>query len=255
MLDIKEEIEFWTGIMRDHGEFQYTNLSPKEVEAIHTASYFMSLFKALHEEVKSFNGELSPIELSNLISKNMVALGQFIQFKRVLLTKLMQCDIALGLPPSFVNHMINEAMEYHRVLCMAQGTLPFNKALENIRLHKVWLPDASGHASAIAAELDPIETELIHKAEKFVKRFDQLFKKAFEMFKMFERTGLEDGGLQYFNHEVEEALQKFICYLEKVKEVRSNCKVYATGMASPLMPDHMMREEKYYIYRVQILHQ
>ncbi|MDF2546030.1 MAG: hypothetical protein K0R93_928 [Anaerosolibacter sp.] len=255
MLDIKKEIEFWTRIMRDHGEFQYTNLSPKEVDTIQTASYFMNLFNGLHEEVKSLAGELSPPVLSNLISKNMMALGQFIQFKRGLLARLMQCDIELGFPPSFINHMINEAMEYHRVLCMTQGTILFNKTLENIRLHKIWLPDASGHASSIAAALDPIETELIHKAEKFMKRFDNLFKKAFEMFKMFERTGLEDGGLQYFNQEVEEELQKFIGYLEKIKEVRSHCKVYATGMASPLMPDHMIREEKYYIYRIQVLHQ
>ncbi len=255
MFDIKKEIEFWTGIMRDHGEFQYTNLSPKEVEAIQTAAYFMNLFKALHEEAKSFTGEIAAQELANLVSKNMVALGQFIQFKRVLLTKLMQCDIELGLPPSFINHMINEAMEYHRVLCMAQGTIPFNRALENIRLHKVWLPDASGHASSIAAELDPIETELIHKAEKFVKRFDLLFKKAFEMYKMFERTGLEDGGLEYFNKEVEEEIDKFICYLELVKEARGKCKVYATGLTSPLLPDHMQREEKYYMYRIQMLHQ
>lgn len=30
MFDVKKEIEFWTGIMRDHALFQYNALSPKK---------------------------------------------------------------------------------------------------------------------------------------------------------------------------------------------------------------------------------
>lgn len=183
--------------MRDHGEFQYTLLSPKEKEGINTVAHFMKLFEKLNKEVPSSTRDLSPKALSALIKKNKEALTQFINFKRTLLAKLMKCDIELGIPPSFLNHMINEALEYYRVLCFFDKTIPFNNVLENIRLHKVWLPDASGHASAIAADLDPIEFNLIHEARDFIKKFDYLFKKAFEMYDMFKRTGLENGGLQY----------------------------------------------------------
>ncbi len=252
MLDIQEEIKFWTQIMRDHGEFQYTNLSPKEKEAINTAAHFIKLFEKLHKEICSSSRKLSPKALSNLVNKNKEALTQFINFKRVLLSRLITCDIELGMPPSFLNHMINEALEYYNVLCLFDQTAPFNKVLENIRLHKVWLPDASGHASAIAADLDPIEFNLIHEARDYVNKFDHLFKKAFEMYNMFKRTKLENG-LQYFNNEVKITLEDFICFLEKLENISKQCKIYKVGTFSHLMPNHMIREEKYYIYRVNLI--
>ncbi len=254
MLNLREEIIFWTEIMRDHSEFQYTTLSPREVEYIGQAQYYMQLFESLNQEAKGYKDKSTPADEANLIQKNMTALLNFIQFKRSIVYRLMTCGIEIGLPPSFINHMINEAMEYYRVLCMAQGTMPMNIALENIRLHNIWLPDASGHASAVGAELDPVETKLIKKAEYFVKIFDKLFKKAVEMYQIFERTGLQDGSLGYFNEEVAKEIDAFICYLEEVKTAREQCVVQATGIFGPLMPDHMIREEKYYLYRIQLLY-
>jgi hypothetical protein len=251
MLDIRKEIEFWTQIMRDHGEFQYLNLSINEVEVIRTAINFRNWFDKLNMEVKSISGELSPSALSNLISTNEMAVTQFIEFKKMMLKRLMKCDIQLGMTPSFLNHMINEALEFYRVLNIAQGAIPLNRVLENIRLHKVWLPDAAGHASAIAAELDAIESLYVNTAQEFAKKFNELFKKAFEMYKMFERTGIENGGLHHFNREVEETLESFIVFLNKVEKLRMECKVYSTGMVLPLLPNHMIREEKYYIYRIE----
>jgi len=252
MLDIQKEIEFWTEIMRDHSKFQHDSLSPKEIDTIQTTNYFMNLFDTLHQEVLNIS-ELTKVSLANIISKNKTVLTQFIQFKQMMLTKLMKCEIELGMPPSFLNHMINEAMEYYRVLCIADGSLQFNKILENIRLHKVWLPDASGHASFFVSELDPIESKYIKEGNEFVLRFDNLFKKAFEMYTMFERTGLEDGGLYQFNHEIEMTLSDFISYLEKIENLKKACKIYSTGKMTPLSPNHMIREENYYIYRIQTL--
>lgn len=251
MLNIQNEIEFWTRIMRDHAEFQYISLSPTETESINTAADFLNLFQTLNQEIHMSNRELSPTELTVLVDKNKTAVIKFINFKKLMLTRLMKCDIELGMTPSFLNHMINEAMEYYRILCLFEETIPFDIALENIRLHKVWLPDASGHASAIASELDAIETSLIHESQYFIKKFDGLFKKAFEMYNMFKRTGLENGGLLYFNNQVELALEQFICFLEKLEKLSKECKIYKSGTTSPLIPNHMIREEKYYMYRIQ----
>ncbi len=234
--------------MSDHAKFQYLSLSPNESEEIHMSSYFQNLFKELNDMV--MNKEAF---VPQLISKNKDAVNHFIQFKIILLKKLMKCEIELGMAPTFINHMINEAMEYYRVLCIADDTIAYNSVLENIRLHKVWLPDASGHANFIASHLDAVERPYINKALEFEKRFDHLFKKAFEMYKLFERTGLKDKRLNYFNQEVEETLEQFILFLENLQKLRKDCKIYATGLISPLVPNHMMREEKYYIYRVKSL--
>ncbi|ERJ12183.1 DUF2935 domain-containing protein [Haloplasma contractile] len=252
-LDIIKEIRFWTEIMRDHAEFQYTNLSPNETDVIKSAAYYMDLFKELHSEVGESNGQLSVEQVEGLISKNKIALMRFIEFKKTLMARLMKCEIKLGMPPSFVNHMINEAMEFYLVLCLADGTVSYDHTLENLRLHKIWLPDASGHASFIASDLDAVETSYIKEADEFVKKFDGLFKKAFEMYKMFERIGLNNGALRHFNSQVEHTLDDFICYLEKIEKLRKGCNVYGTGSLTPLAPGHMIREEQYYLYRVKAL--
>lgn len=244
-MDIRKEIEFWTNIMRDHGEFQLTSLAPEEKDVARRASYFMNLFEKLNDEVKTNRNSIP-----DLISICKDAVKQFIDFKRHMLTGLMTCNLKLRMTPSFLNHMINEALEFLHVLNLADHTLPCNNTLENIRLHKIWLPDASGHASAVATELDAIEVKLGKEAREFSKKFDGLFKKAFEMYHMYERTGLENGALCHFNEEVIKTLKDFINYLDRIERYRKECSIYASGTFSPLIPNHMIREESYYIYKI-----
>jgi hypothetical protein len=255
MFNIKKEIEFWTRIMRDHGEFQYTSLAPNEYNYIKRARYFMDVFENLHEEARNLPDDISNKDALSLIPKNIVALQQFVDFKREMLTMLVKCNIGLGLTPTFLNHMINEAMEYYRVLCIIQGTIPYNAALENIRLHKVWLPDASGHASAIASDLDAVESEFVYIGDKFSKRFRELFIKSYEMYKIFERTGVENGSLLYLNKEVEKEIDKFITYLESVEVLRESCNLLGSGTLKSLIPNHMIREEQYYMNRIKMLYE
>lgn len=248
-MDIRNEIEFWTRIMRDHGEFQYYSLASNETEAISTAQYFMNLFEGLlHLEAMS-NQE----SVTNLISRSKVALTQFINFKRYLLSSLMTCNIKLGMTPTFLNHMINEALEFMHVLNLADRTIPYNNTIELLRLHNIWLPDASGHASSVAAELDPVEADFIKEANEFTKKFDNLSKKAFSMYTMYERTRLVDGAVHRFNEQVINTLTEFISFLEKVEDLRDECSIYSSGTFSPLLPNHMMREEGYYIYKINEL--
>lgn len=249
-MDIIQEIEFWTGIMRDHAEFQFTSLAPTENEAIQRTVFFMDLFERLNLEAAANREKGSAKEI---IADSKRAVKQFIEFKKHLLKGLMTCNIELRMAPSFLNHMINEALEFKRVLDISDGTIPHNRVLENIRLHKVWLPDASGHANNISSELDAIESELKKEAQKYAKKFDCLFKKAFEMYTMYERTGLENGALYRFNDDVIKTLTDFIYFLEKVEDLRDECKAFGTGTFSPLVPNHMMREESYYIYKVKQL--
>ena len=251
MFDIRKEIAFWTGIMRDHAIFQYNSLSPKESKYVSRAQYFMEIFKNLQDEASRFPAKVPSAELTNLVWKNMVALTNFIEFKRHMLAQLMKCELTMDMPPTFLNHMINEALEYYRVLCMTQDTIPHNRVLENLRLHKIWLPDASGHASFIGASFDPVEADLIKKSKRFVEIFDNLHKKAIKMYMIYERTCLEDGALTYFNCQVEQAIKDFVAFLEMVESLRKECKVLGTIM--PLEPNHMIREEIYYLYRTQNL--
>lgn len=132
-------------------------------------------------------------------------------------------------------------MEFYRVLDIVKRNIGTNGVLEDIRLHKIWLQDASGHARYIAGSIDGIESNFLYEVQDFEIRFDNLFKKAYELDIMLEKTGLDDGGIDYFNQEV-----------EKIEGLKTTCKVYTTGTFKPLSPNHMIREEKYYIYRVKL---
>src|SRR5690554_6092040 len=116
MLDIKKEIEFWSLIMRDHALFQNTSLSLKEKDAIKTVQYFINQFSSFHQEVK-IGDSLS----DDFIKKVKSVLKHFIQFKKLILIKLMKCDIEIAMTPTFLNHMINEALEYLYVLNLTRS--------------------------------------------------------------------------------------------------------------------------------------
>jgi hypothetical protein len=253
MLDIRKEIEFWTHILRDHALFQFTSLSPKETETARTAQCFQEMFEQLHQEVLYADEEKSPTVITEIISKNKTAVTQFVQFKKVLMTELLKCNLEMSMTPTFINHMINEAMEYYRVLCMAEEGVEINRSLEMLRLHTVWLPDASGHAKFIASELDGIEAPNIEEAEDFMEEFDQLFKKARELHIMLDRTKLSDGLVSHFNSEVAKVVDEFLSFLEMLRTLRKDCRITAAGTFSELVPDHMIREEQYYMYRISAL--
>ncbi len=253
MFDIVKEIEFWTHIMRDHALFQHTGLSPRETETINKTQHFYNLFDQLHQNISKLPAEINPEIIPNLLAENKTAVVQFTQFKKKLLEKLMSCRIELAMSPSFLNHMINEAMEYYRFLCIADESLRYNKVLENIRLHKVWLPDASGHAKYVASQLDGIEGVYYNEAIDFMHRFDEAFKKANEMYLMYERITRRNGELEHFNTETEMSMNNFIVFLETVRQLKKECKLFTTGTFSPLILDHMIREEKYYLTRIKCL--
>jgi len=247
MLTPVEKIYFWSGIMRDHAEFFLLTLSHRETEFINTAQYYKSAFESLGNEAKqiSTNKKTAVVDLT---TKTFDLLKDFINFKQLAVRRLLKCEIELNMPPSFINHMINEAMEFYRDISDISIRDYLSVVEENILLHKIWLPDASGHAAAIADELDPTETMYIKQAQEFQKAFDNLFIKAVELGQMLDRAYLDNGTLEWFNKEVEEKIKGFIKFLTKIMELREKCKIL--GTLDPLMPDHMIREEKYYLANI-----
>lgn len=248
MLNLLQEIYFWSGIMRDHSEFIITALSCRELEYARSAKDYQNAFIALHQDVATTHHYAELPYTAVLINRSVTLLNSFIGFKKIILKKLLECDIEINLPPTFVNHMINEALEFYRVLCLAANAGPWNITEMNIHLHKIWLPDAAGHAATIAADLDPTEAELIKTAESFRKDFDNLFIKATELGQMLERACLDAESLKFLNEQVEEKINEFMCYLGRIRELRQKCK--ALGSINPLVPDHMIREEKYYLSKI-----
>ncbi len=251
MLNPTEELSFWSGIMEDHAEFFLLTLSYREGELIKKAEHYKTQFAQYEMESKDISTKSNSNFSPNFITNVMATLLDFINFKRQLLRKLLQCQIEINLPPTFVNHQINEAMEFYRSLCMILSNEKVNPVSENILLHKIWLPDAAGHAASISGGLDPTEYLLKKEADEFKNTFEHLFIKATELGMELDRAELSDGSLKYLNEEVDDKITEFICYLDKIKDLRNNCS--ALSFLKPLFPDHMAREEIYYLSNIKML--
>lgn len=240
----KGDIVFWTGIMRDHAIFQINSFSPSEANYVRSSMQYMNFFQQTLNRLEGGESleDVIPVLINGLVS--------FINYKKILLNGLMTCRIQMNLPPSLINHMINEAMEFKDLLVMPEK-IDLRMPLQLAKWIKTWVLDASGHAAAIAAFLDPVEGLLAGETKKFMEDFSKLTLKASELELMISRTGIKYEALKYLAHEAVEMMERFILLLEKVKMLRMTCRILAMGTLSPLLPDHMIREHRYFINKIK----
>lgn len=174
----------------------------------------------------------------------------FIEYKKMLLKGLLTCCLQMNLPPSLINHQINEAMGFRTLLTMPVQS-KIDTPIELVNRLKIWLADSVGHAAGLAAFLDPAEGLLSEEIANFKGTFNKLLTKASELDMMLSKTCLRDGALKYLGEETVNLMEMFICFLEKVKKLRISCKVLGVGTLSPLIPDHFIREHKYFIEKIK----
>lgn len=243
MLDYKCELLFWAGIMRDHAVFQVNALAPTEQTYIQYSMYYRDFFEQMIGELEKTK------DYKILLSDLLQGLQCFIEYKRVLLKGLTMCQIQMNLPPSLINHQINEAMEFMALLTAPQQCLCNMMNLAGYI--KIWLTDGIGHAAAVTGFLDPSEELLQEEALKYKMIFGKLQIKASEIEMIMNKTGLQDGSLKLLADETIEWMCKFIDYLDKVRKLRCSCKALAFGTFSPEVPDHFIREHEYFIAKIK----
>ena len=236
----KFEHGFWLQILGDHARFIHDSLAPKEQQEIDTANKFIQIFDQLLENVQ---GE-SLVSLSN---KALEESNTFREFKLHLIKRHLIGEIEIGLGPTFLSHMVNELEEYLRVLdYLKQGKVP--PIFHELHHHMLWLLDAAGHAGAISDNLDRIEKKIKKKSNHFLKDFEAFYLKAVEL-TGFLRTDLSSFPvLEKFNQDTSLEMKFFMNFLAEIEELGLSKK--ALGTFAPLMADHMMREECYYLTKL-----
>ncbi|TCZ77068.1 DUF2935 domain-containing protein [Paenibacillus albiflavus] len=238
------EHRFWLQILGDHSRFIFNSLSPKETADIQTAEQFIQAFDQLLGQARSMHSD------SQLGSLNQQAYSLTInlrKFKLNILERLLVGKIATGLTPTFFNHMVNELEEYLRILkCLLEGkSVPQFDALHHDLL---WLSDAIFHAAVISSDLDYVEKRLIHKSQKYEEHFQQFYLKSIEM-ASFMRTQLRDfPAFRRLHTDIDIEMNLFRSFLRELEDLELSAEVL--GRISPLMPDHMMREECYYLLKL-----
>ncbi len=237
------EHRFWLQVLGDHGRFILNALSPKEKEKIDIAKNFIVLFDGLLNKARQ---NIHDKELDNLTEEALRHSRSFRIFKLNLLKEHLVGNISINLPPTFLNHMVNELDEYLAILnCFMANKYPEAHA---VHYHLLWLLDGVGHANAIHCNLDDVEKDLRKKSKEFAKQFDSLHEKSME-FAGYMRTSLTKfPALSRLNKQAEVEMLMFMGFLKELQEMRLDKE--ALGTIAPLMLDHMYREECYYLTKL-----
>jgi hypothetical protein len=239
------EHRFWLQILGDHARFILTNLSPRETEEVDRAQQFMAEYDTLLEAARR-----DDLASSQLDALNRMALQQtsaLREFKLHLLRRHLTEKIEFWLPPSFLNHMVNELEEYQRILralLKGEGVPRFHP----VHHHLLWLLDAAGHATALEDRLDAVEKLLKKRSMKFTKHFEALYMKAIEAAGFLRTNLIEFPALSRLNREAELEIKLFQGFLLELEEMELTQEVLSTLL--PLLPDHMFREECYYLTKL-----
>ncbi len=236
----KFEHGFWLQVLGDHARFIHDSLAPEEKEEIKMAKHFIQVFDHLLARVPE--GDF--IELSKQADE---AGKRLREFKLHIIELHLIGKIKIGLGPTFINHMVNELEEYLRILTyLKKGEVP--PVFHELHHHLLWLLDAAGHAGAISDNMDRIEKKIKSKSDHFTKEFEDFYLKAVEM-TGFLRTNLSSfPALERFNHNVSLEMKLFSNFLNEIEELELSKE--ALGTFAPLMADHMMREECYYLIKL-----
>lgn len=112
----------------------------------------------------------------------------------------------------------------------------------------LWLPDAAGHASAIAMDLDGVEKRLIQKSKRFEQHFNEFYLKAIELTGYMRTMREHYPSLARFHIDVNMEMSVFMMFLNEIEELELSAELLSR--INPLMPDHMFREECYYLLKL-----
>ena len=234
------EHRFWLQILGDHSRFIHDALAPVERQDIEIASQFIGIFDQLLEKVNEEN-------LSQLTAAAESETLKLRDFKLSLIKKHLLGDIKIHLSPTFINHMVNELEEYVRILSYLKSK-KIPPVLHELHYHLVWLLDAAGHAGAISTNLDQVEKRLKEKSDQYMKHFIDFYLKSVEM-AGYLRTNLSTfPALEKMNLEVTLEMKLFRHFLQELEKLELSAK--ALGTFAPLMADHMLREECYYLLKL-----
>lgn len=238
------ELRFWMQILGDHSRFIYESLAPKEQEYIEKADEFIKKFDHLLMTARQ------PLYGENLLSllKDVIsATRQLRTFKLKLIEEHLIGSIGIFLPPSFLNHMVNELEEGLRIFSyLVKKEVP--PEVHPLHHDLLWLLDAAGHAGAINDNLDRVEKNLREQGSKFTKEWEDFYLKAVELVGYLRSNITQFPALDKFHEDIELEMIVFKSFLREIEELELNKEIL--GVLTPLMADHMAREECYYLMKL-----
>lgn len=238
MGSIDFENRFWLQILGDHLRFFEKTLASTEKEFLNRTLNLKTRFDNALENARK------PLNVTNEALSLSLELRQL---KADILKQHLVGKVSISLPPTFINHMLNEIDEYIRLLTEFKntGSIVESNVLHH---HKLWLPDAAGHTDGVICNLDSVESDKRKELKKLQKEFKCLWEKTVEAIGYLHSGVINIPAIDTLTIKADFEIRLFIQLLEEIREMRIDKTLL--GTLEPLMADHMIREEMYYLRKL-----
>jgi hypothetical protein len=235
------ELDFWLRIMGDHARLIKTSLRQADSNLVVVAENFREIYDRLVEKVKNDRRDL---EFCNEILSTVIS---FREFKRELLGESLRNNEVTCLSPTVYHHMLNELEEFLKVIHDLQSDNPLYDNI--IASHLLWISDAAGHAAMLQSLFDKTEYSYRDEAKAFENAFDKMYLAGVAIAGFFRSD----------SHTAQPKLDAYTCgnaglireFMEFLREIKAQTEQNRlAGNIIPLLPDHMLREERYYLQKI-----
>lgn len=169
--------------------------------------------------------------ISELNRQTLPLVKSLIKFKSDILNKVLSCKMYTTNYPLLINHIMNEAKMYHKLLTKIENGESFD-AKYICEQELFWNNIMKEHAEFIRGMLDPSEKELILTADKYADEYEEII------------SQYDD----YRNDVSNASLNETIAFRNfKIAGVEGilNCKI--KSIIVPLLADHVLREANHFI--------
>lgn len=184
---------------------------------------------------------VNPVLVQNVsvLNDNAINLvATLIGVKQRILDEVSACRMFTFLYPTLLEHVIQEAKMYLRMLQKLQRGEGFDGLREIGGQEVFWDHIMGDHATFIRGLLDPSEEALIDKANDFAKEFRELTRRA--------QVAMERlMALQRVTEESFDATRRIRDFKAQGTQGALECKI--KSIIIPLLNDHVLREASYYL--------
>ena len=166
------------------------------------------------------------------------ATAALIEFKKRILTNVLNCEMFTVNYPLLILHIIREAELYLGQLQRLQNREDINLDRDALEQEFFWNRQMAEHAKFIRGLLDPTENDLFEAADGFGDEFDRLTAEA--------RAAIDAGTpTNRITEESLKATENLRNFKEQGTKGILDCKV--RSIIIPLLADHVLREANHYL--------
>ncbi len=167
--------------------------------------------------------------------------NSLVEFKTLILQKMLNCTLFTYNFPHLIEHIRREAQLFIKLLERLQTGVVISPTTEIIEDKAFWDHIMAEHAQFIAHLLDPSEEKLIRQANNFAEQFFRLGRRA----ELIQRGGRVGRSARVLIQEEIRATLNIKAFKSTAEDLILNCQV--KSLIVPLLADHVLREANHFL--------